>query len=120
MPVYVDAARIPYRGMLMSHCWADSRDELLAMMDRIGVQRKWLQKPPKASWEHFDISEGKRQLALAYGAVLTDRYGPVEHEARRLLASPKPEMQEAGRRKLDMVLRARAGRPNLEPQETLL
>jgi hypothetical protein len=83
MTVYVDDANIPFRGMVMSHLWADSLPELLAMVDKIGVQRKWLQKPPKASWVHFDISFGKKKLAIAAGAVLTDKYGPLEHEARR-------------------------------------
>jgi hypothetical protein len=83
MTVYVDNANIPYRGMRMSHMWSDTLPELLAMVDAIGVRRKWLQKPPKASWVHFDISHGKKQLAIARGAVLTDRYGPAEHEARR-------------------------------------
>ena len=82
MAVYVDDANIPYRGMIMSHLWADTLPELLAMVDKIGVQRKWLQQPPKASWVHFDIAFGKKQKAIAAGAVLTDKYGPVEHLAR--------------------------------------
>lgn len=53
------------------------------MVDEIGVQRKWLQQPPKASWVHFDISLGKKKLALEAGAVLTDKYGPVEFLARQ-------------------------------------
>lgn len=83
MAVYVDNARIQWRGMLMSHLYADSLDELLRMVDRIGVARKWLQKPPKASWVHFDISEGKRRLAIVYGAIETDIFGPVEHCAKQ-------------------------------------
>jgi hypothetical protein len=83
MPVFVDNARIQWRGMLMSHLYADSLDELLRMVDRIGVARKWLQKPPKASWVHFDISEGKRRLAIVYGAIETDIFGPVDHCARQ-------------------------------------
>ena len=83
MPVYVDNARIQWRGMLMSHLYADSLDELLRMVDRIGVARKWLQKPPKASWVHYDISEGKRRLAIVYGAIETDIFGPVEHCAKQ-------------------------------------
>lgn len=91
MTVYVDPARNPYRGMIMCHCWAsrieDGRyvvalDELLAMADRIGVQRRWLQQPPKASWVHFDIALSKRVLAVKAGAIETDRYGPTEHVAR--------------------------------------
>lgn len=44
-------------------------DWLLAMADHIGVTRKWLQQPPKASWVHFDIALSKRALAVKAGAV---------------------------------------------------
>lgn len=67
----------------MCHMWADTLDELYAMADKIGVQRKWLQLPPKASWVHFDISLAKKALALEAGAVLTDKFGPTEYEAQR-------------------------------------
>lgn len=83
MTVYVDDVRLRFRTMFMCHCWSDeSEEELLAMMDLIGVQRRWIQKPPKASWVHFDISLGKKKLAIRFGAVLTDKYGPVEYVAR--------------------------------------
>jgi hypothetical protein len=82
MTVFVDDVRHKFRHMTMCHMWADTLDELLVMARRIGVQRKWLQMPPKASWVHFDISLGKKELARKYGAVLTDRYGPLEHVAR--------------------------------------
>lgn len=82
MSVYVDDVRLPYGRMVMCHMWADSLDELLTMADRIGVARRWLQQPPKARWTHFDISLGKKELALRHGAILTDKYGPVEHFAR--------------------------------------
>lgn len=82
MTVYVDDVRLPYRRMIMCHMWADDLEELLAMADRIGVARKWLQQPPRASWTHFDVSLGMKARAIARGAVLTDRYGPVEHVAR--------------------------------------
>lgn len=91
MTVYVDDVRHPYRRMVMCHMWADSLEELLAMADRIGVARRWLQEPPKASWVHFDVCLEKKALAISAGAVLTDKYGPLEHRARlegdlRLLA----------------------------------
>lgn len=80
--VYVDDVRHRFGRMTMCHMWADTLDELLAMADRIGVARRWLQQPPAASWVHFDVSLGAKAKALAAGAVLTDRYGPVEHVAR--------------------------------------
>ncbi|NBJ13236.1 DUF4031 domain-containing protein [Microvirga arsenatis] len=83
MTVYVDSLRLPYRGMLMCHMFADSLDELHAMADRIGVARKHFQKPPKASWHHYDICLTKRAKAVRCGAVSTDRYGASEFMARK-------------------------------------
>lgn len=82
MTVYVDDVRHRYGRMIMCHMWSESLEELLGMADRIGLQRRWLQTPPKASWVHFDISLALKARAIAAGAVLTDRYGPVEHVAR--------------------------------------
>jgi hypothetical protein len=73
MTVYVDDVHLPLGRMITSHMWADNLDELLAMADRIGVQRKWLQEPPKASWVHFNISLGAKARAIAAGAILTDK-----------------------------------------------
>lgn len=91
MACYVDDVRYTFNQMVMCHLWADTLDELLAMVDKIGVQRKWIQGHPTlsmskykhASWVHFDISLSKKKLALEHGAVLTDRYGPVEFLAKR-------------------------------------
>lgn len=82
MTVYVDDVRHRYGRMVMCHMWSESLEELLWMADHIGLQRKWLQAPPKASWVHFDISLTLKARAIAAGAVLTDKYGPVEHVAR--------------------------------------
>jgi hypothetical protein len=82
MTVYVDDVRHRFGRMIMCHMWADDLPELLTMADRIGVAGKWLQRPPKASWVHFDVSLGMKAKAIAAGAVLTDKYGPVEHTAR--------------------------------------
>lgn len=72
MTVYVDDMYLHPVGrfgrMKMSHLIADTRDELLSMVDTIGVERKWLQKPGKPG-EHFDIAQAKRLLAIAAGAV---------------------------------------------------
>jgi hypothetical protein len=80
--VYVDDVAHAFGRMKMCHMWGDSLGELLAMADVIGVQRKWLQQPPKASWVHFDVSLSKKAEAIKRGAVLTDKYGPIEHLAR--------------------------------------
>lgn len=89
MSVYVDDMAAPFGRMKMCHMWADTREELFAMADRIGVQRRWFQRPAgtglpgmDASWEHFDIALSKRRLAVLHGAIETDRYGPSLHVAR--------------------------------------
>jgi hypothetical protein len=65
--VYVDDMAAPFGRMKMYHLIADTTAELLAMVDAIGVQRKWIQHAGTYK-EHFDISQSKRQLALAHGA----------------------------------------------------
>jgi len=67
MSVYVDNYNASFGRMTMSHMGADSREELDAMADKIGVQRKWIQYP--GTWrEHYDISKSKRELAIRAGA----------------------------------------------------
>lgn len=69
MAVYVDDYNAPYRNMVMSHMIADTRSELLEMVDKIGVQRKWIQDMWKQS-EHYDISLAKKKIAIKHGAKL--------------------------------------------------
>lgn len=69
MTVYVDDMRASYGRMVMCHMIADTEQELHDMADKIGVQRKWYQGPPKTRWRHYDISQGKRELAIKMGAV---------------------------------------------------
>lgn len=52
----------------MCHMVADTREELLAMVDKIGVARKWIQKRGTPD-EHFDICKAKRALAVKAGAI---------------------------------------------------
>jgi hypothetical protein len=68
MSVYVDPAVYRYGRMLMCHMMADAGAELVAMADRIGVDRKWLQNPGDAN-EHFDVCKSKRALAVKAGAI---------------------------------------------------
>ncbi len=72
MAVYVDDMHLTklgqYRRMKMCHMVADSPQELLAMADMIGVQRKWIQHAGTVK-EHFDICMSKRAKAIEAGAV---------------------------------------------------
>ena len=80
--VYVDVPMWPHRSMIMCHMIADTPAELHAMADKIGVQRKWFQAPPKASFWHYDIAKSKRTLAVAAGAIECDRNAFVENLRR--------------------------------------
>jgi len=72
MTVYVDEMCAPVRRggrvLLMCHMLADTTGELLAMADRIGVARRWLQFPGTGK-EHLDICRSKRAAAIRAGAV---------------------------------------------------
>lgn len=129
MSVYVDDMAASFGNMIMCHMWADTDEELLAMADLIGLQRKWIQGHPvlsfgkhrKASWVHFDIARSKRVLAIRHGAIETDRFGPLEHTANLLIASGKPECVALGEKRLLAVLECRerrTTRPNGLDSET--
>ncbi len=71
MSVYVDnfyLSGVTFRGMKMSHLIADTTEELLLMVDKIGVKRKWIQHAGTCN-EHFDICFSKRAKAIKIGAV---------------------------------------------------
>lgn len=68
MAVYVDDMKSPYGRMKMCHMIADTTEELLEMVDKIGVQRKWIQKTG-TPYEHFDIALTKREKAIKLGAI---------------------------------------------------
>jgi hypothetical protein len=71
MTVYVDAPVHGFGRMIMCHMLADTRAELDAMADKIGVARKHYQNPtdPKISFPHYDICKSKRTLAMNHGAA---------------------------------------------------
>jgi hypothetical protein len=96
MSVYVDPAMHPFGRMIMCHMTADTTEELLAMADEIGVQRKWIQHA--GTWkEHFDICKAKRALAVQQGAVElnTIRQAGEHIKARRLAAVARLEDKNA-------------------------
>lgn len=75
MTVYVDDARIPARVGRFSGNWShlyagpwDDPAELHALAAAIGLRRAWYQDKP---WPrgHYDVTEPRRQAAIAVGAV---------------------------------------------------
>jgi hypothetical protein len=70
--VYVDTMNCGYGRMIMCHMMSDTTDELLAMADKIGVQRKWLQYPG-TKHEHFDVCLSKKKKAIELGAKEINR-----------------------------------------------
>lgn len=110
MAVYVDDVRHSFGRMIMCHMWADTEEELHEMARLLGLRRSWFQQPPKASWKHYDISLGVKAKALKRGAILTDRYGPVEYEHKRRLADPvsSVEVKKRARKMLKAIKACRA------------
>jgi hypothetical protein len=81
MSVYVDDMEAPFGRMKMCHMTADTHAELLAMADRIGVARRWIQYP--GQWkEHFDICLSKRASAIRFGAIQLSMQDLVMKQAR--------------------------------------
>lgn len=76
MAVYVDDAYIPAsvsngpqtHTSQWCHLTADSTEELLAFAKLIGLRRTWIQHPATPT-EHFDLTLGKRNQAVAAGAI---------------------------------------------------
>lgn len=123
MSVYVDDVQHSFGRMKMCHLWADTEAELLDMVDKIGVDRKWIQGHPtlsfgkhkRASWVHFDIALSKKALALKHGAILTDRYGPVVHTSMQkiawAIANDRPDVVERCQAMIDHIQRLRDRAP---------
>jgi len=79
MSVYVDSAIHRLRDRLMCHMFSPDLDELHAMADRIGIDRRWFQDPStmRVSWPHYDIDSARRSHAVQLGAVVCDKYQTV-------------------------------------------
>lgn len=77
MSVYVDdlfrKATVPNGNRTVSGEWchmeADTREELDAMADRIGLRRSYIQKPGHPVYEHYDVTRPMRARAIAAGAI---------------------------------------------------
>ena len=96
MAVYVDNMQAGFGRMVMCHMFADSREELDAMADKIGVQRKWIQKAGTV-YEHYDVCKAKRSLAVKNGAIeVTMRDLGLKIQQRRAWLADRPDGKEEG------------------------
>lgn len=117
MSVYVDNAKYRVGRLIMSHLWADTEGELLAMCDAIGFDRAWVQRPgvrpapgkKPVRWLHCDVSQMMRARAIEAGAIQSDRNGPLEHVSKLTLADPNaPEHAKAqARARLETIRQTR-------------
>ena len=56
------------------HMMADEMEELFLFAESIGLKRSWLDDKAGSLVPHFDLTRGKRELALKKGAIeITDR-----------------------------------------------
>ncbi|CAH0532129.1 hypothetical protein UAM5_00012 [Ralstonia phage UAM5] len=100
MTVYVDDMHTTDLGRLgrmkMCHMIADTDEELHAMADRIGVARRWFQKPGTPR-RHYDIAMSKRALAVAAGAVEITMRQAAAMVARRRVTGELGQPHDAER-----------------------
>lgn len=90
MAVYVDqvvdygqAVRERLGHSKWCHMTADTREELHAMAEAIGLRRSWFQDHDGVSW-HYDITPGRREMAIRQGArAVTSREMGALITARR-------------------------------------
>ena len=65
MAVYVDDARIRWRGRHWSHMIADSAEELYRAAEALGLRREWAQDRGRTL--HYDLPDPVRERAIAAG-----------------------------------------------------
>ena len=64
------------------HMQADTLDELHTMADRLGLRRSWLQTKPGRPWQdHYDLTAGHRERAIALGAIPLTRRETVRRNS---------------------------------------
>ncbi|MGW8308719.1 MAG: DUF4031 domain-containing protein [Achromobacter pulmonis] len=97
LAVYVDNARISWRGRRWCHLVADSLEELHKFATVLGLKRCWFQS--QASLPHYDVTVEVRIIALTRGAQEADRRTLIscgkklKLELQRLLEKSDSQLQ---------------------------
>lgn len=76
MAVYVDFARIEFKGYRWCHMLADTLQELHEFAELINVDKRLFHR--NASYPHYDITVEMRVIAIEYGAIPADRKKIIE------------------------------------------
>jgi signal recognition particle subunit SEC65 len=90
MGVYIDNSKHLLGRMVMSHMIADTLEELLAMVDCLGISRGHIQDAGTPR-EHFDVCQSKKALALQSGAEAITSHELVRKLRARGAAIPVQE-----------------------------
>jgi Protein of unknown function (DUF4031) len=67
MAVYVDDARIRWRGRRWSHLVADTAEELHEAARSLGLRREWAQEGGRTL--HYDLPDELRERAIELGVA---------------------------------------------------
>jgi 1,6-anhydro-N-acetylmuramate kinase len=67
MTVYIDDARIRWRGRHWSHLVADTPEELHEAAGLLGLRREWAQERGRTL--HYDLPDELRERAIALGVA---------------------------------------------------
>ncbi len=82
MAVYVDDARIPWRGRHWSHLVADSPEELHRAAAELGLRREWAQD--KGRTLHYDLPDELRERAIELGVATSITWRELVSKRSRL------------------------------------
>jgi len=80
--VYVDDARIPWRGRHWSHLVADSPEELHRAAAELGLRREWAQD--KGRTLHYDLPDELRERAIELGVATSITWRELVSKRSRL------------------------------------
>ena len=71
MSVYVDRAKVPFKGQEWCHLMADTLEELHAFAQQMNIDARLFHHD--ASYPHYDITLEMRSMVIAHGAIDADR-----------------------------------------------
>ena len=71
MAIYVDRAKVPFKGQMWCHLMADTLEELHEFAQLHGIDARLFHRT--ASYPHYDITLAMRDKVIVHGAIDADR-----------------------------------------------